>query len=44
MSEQWPGPAAGNTFERSKRVSPAGAEFGSARDLALMGDPFPLLI
>lgn len=34
MSDQLPVPAASNTFERIKRVSPAGAEFWSARDLA----------
>jgi len=30
MSDQLPVPAASNTFERIKRVSPAGAEFWSA--------------
>ena len=34
MSEQLPAPAAGNTFERIKRVNPSGAEFWSARELA----------
>jgi len=34
MSEQLPAPAASNTFERIKRVNPAGAEFWSARELA----------
>ena len=34
MSDQLPVPAASNTFERIKRVSPAGAESWSARDLA----------
>jgi DNA-damage-inducible protein D len=34
MSEQPPVPVASNTFERIKRVSPAGHEFWSARDLA----------
>src|ERR1039457_3209933 len=34
MSDQLPVPAASNTFERIKRVSPAGAEFWSARELA----------
>src|SRR5258706_4134292 len=34
MSEQNSPPAAPNTFERIKRVNPAGAEFWSARDLA----------
>jgi DNA-damage-inducible protein D len=34
MSSQLPAPAASNTFERIKRVSPAGAEFWSARELA----------
>jgi DNA-damage-inducible protein D len=34
MSDQLPIPAASNTFERIKRVSPAGAEFWSARELA----------
>ncbi len=34
MSDQLPVPAASNTFERIKRVNPAGAEFWSARELA----------
>ncbi len=34
MSEQLPAPAASNTFERIKRVSPEGHDFWSARDLA----------
>lgn len=34
MSDQLPVPAASNTFERIKRVSPAGVEFWSARELA----------
>ena len=34
MSDQLPVPAASNTFERIKRVNPAGADFWSARDLA----------
>jgi DNA-damage-inducible protein D len=34
MSSQLPVPAASNTFERIKRVNPAGAEFWSARELA----------
>src|ERR1039458_964003 len=34
MSDQLAAPAASNTFERIKRISPAGAEFWSARDLA----------
>lgn len=34
MSDQLPAPAASNTFERIKRVNPAGAEFWSARELA----------
>jgi DNA-damage-inducible protein D len=34
MSDQLPVPAASNTFERIKRISPAGAEFWSARELA----------
>jgi DNA-damage-inducible protein D len=34
MSDQLTVPAASNTFERIKRVSPAGAEFWSARELA----------
>jgi len=34
MSSQLPAPAASNTFERIKRVNPAGAEFWSARELA----------
>jgi DNA-damage-inducible protein D len=34
MSDQLPAPAASNTFERIKRVSPAGAEFWSVRELA----------
>lgn len=34
MSEPLPVPAASNTFERIKRVNPAGAEFWSARELA----------
>jgi hypothetical protein len=44
MSVQLPGPAASNTLERSKRISPAGAEFWSAHELVPMGDPFPFLI
>src|ERR1035441_9937150 len=34
MSDQSPVPAGSNTFERIKRISPAGAEFWSARELA----------
>jgi DNA-damage-inducible protein D len=34
MNDSLPVPAASNTFERIKRVNPAGAEFWSARDLA----------
>src|ERR1035437_9038759 len=34
MSDQLPVPAATNTFERIKRVSPEGNEFWSARELA----------
>ena|SRR6202142_3020454 len=34
MSDQLPAPVASNTFERIKRVSPTGAEFWSARELA----------
>jgi len=34
MSDPLPVPAASNTFERIKRVNPAGAEFWSARELA----------
>ncbi|HTB85524.1 MAG TPA: BRO family protein [Candidatus Sulfotelmatobacter sp.] len=34
MSESLPAPAATNTFERIKRVNPAGADFWSARELA----------
>ena len=34
MSDQPPVPAADNTFERIKRVSPEGNESWSARDLA----------
>ena len=34
MSDSWPAPAASNTFERIKRVNPAGHEFWSARELA----------
>ena len=34
MSEDLPAPAASNTFERIKRVSPEGHESWSARDLA----------
>ena len=34
MSDQLPVPAGSNTFERIKRISPAGAEFWSARELA----------
>jgi DNA-damage-inducible protein D len=34
MSDQPPVPAAANTFERIKRVSPEGNESWSARDLA----------
>src|ERR1019366_656428 len=34
MSDQLPVSAASNTFERIKRISPAGAEFWSARELA----------
>ncbi|MDR3412389.1 MAG: hypothetical protein P4L87_15855 [Formivibrio sp.] len=34
MSDQIPVPAASNTFERIKRVSPEGNESWSARDLA----------
>lgn len=34
MSDQLPAPAASNTFERIKRLGPAGAEFWSARELA----------
>ena len=34
MSERLPVPAASNTFERIKRVDPAGSEFWSARELA----------
>jgi DNA-damage-inducible protein D len=34
MSDQPPVPAASNTFERIKRVSPEGNESWSARDLA----------
>jgi DNA-damage-inducible protein D len=34
MSDQLPVPAAGNTFERIKRVNESGAEFWSSRDFA----------
>ena len=34
MSDPLPVPAASNTFERIKRVNPAGADFWSARELA----------
>jgi DNA-damage-inducible protein D len=34
MSDQLPAPVATNTFERIKRVNPAGADFWSARELA----------
>jgi DNA-damage-inducible protein D len=34
MSDLLPVPAASNTFERIKRVNPAGADFWSARELA----------
>jgi DNA-damage-inducible protein D len=34
MSEQLPGPATSNTFERIKRVNQSGSEFWSARELA----------
>ena len=34
MSDQFPVPAATNTFERIKRVNQSGAEFWSARELA----------
>lgn len=34
MSESLPAPTASNTFERTKRVNQAGAEFWSARELA----------
>ena len=34
MSDLLPVPSASNTFERIKRVNPAGADFWSARELA----------
>ena len=34
MNDPLPVPAASNTFERIKRVNPAGAEFWSAREMA----------
>ena len=36
MSNPSPVPAVSNTFERIKRINPAGAEFWSSRDFALV--------